>query len=137
MSKTLSVKIKTSVLLEALEKALAEREKRYANNEKEQAAYDKEREAWLGKVSKMFAAKKPEDIEICSLFSQRDGTVRVSARYTIKAASLPPEPERPEKYNEWEYRREAEEINNAIRVLKLTEQEFVNASTMAKVSQYL
>jgi hypothetical protein len=47
-------------------------------------------------------------------------------------------PEKPSMELEQELARyEAQEIENAIRILKMTDEEFVNASTFKQVAQYL
>jgi hypothetical protein len=47
------------------------------------------------------------------------------------------EPERPESYSEREFKRDMENISQAIRVLKMTDQTEVNASTYKSVAEYL
>jgi hypothetical protein len=55
----------------------------------------------------------------------------------LPAGALPNEPERPEGYSEREYKRDYEAISQAVRVLKMTDQEYVNASTYKSVAEYL
>jgi hypothetical protein len=50
---TVKVKVKVSVLISHLEKALAEREARYKNQEKEELAYEKAVEAYNLAVLKL------------------------------------------------------------------------------------
>ena len=52
----ISVKVKVSVLLIALRKALAEREERYANNDKKEADYKKAHEKWKSDFQKAVIA---------------------------------------------------------------------------------
>ena len=58
MSKSLSVKVKTTTLIKALEEALDKREKRWANQEKEKARYDKEVQAYNASILKLVKAGK-------------------------------------------------------------------------------
>jgi hypothetical protein len=39
--------------------------------------------------------------------------------------------------NEWQYKEQKEEIENAIRILKMTDEEVVNTSTYNAVARYL
>jgi hypothetical protein len=39
--------------------------------------------------------------------------------------------------NEWQYKEQKEEIENAIRILKMTDEETVNTSTYNAVARYL
>ena len=139
---TMSVKVKVGTLITALEKALAEREKRYATQEQEQAKYEKAVEAYNLAVLKLIKAGKGV-VEEASRNHYYDrngktkGKVSFSVTVLLPAGALPAEPERPDRYNDYEWKREREEITQAIRVLKMTEQEFVSASTYRSIAQYL
>ena len=142
MGKSLQVKVKTSVLVKALEEAQATREKRYANQEQEQAKYEKAVEAYNLAVLKLIKAGKGTVEEASrnewhERHNKTKGKTAFSVTLLLPAGSLPDEPKQPEAYAKWTYERDLEEIGNAIRVLKLTDQEFVNASTMASVSKFL
>jgi hypothetical protein len=51
--------------------------------------------------------------------------------------TLPKEPEQVNTYPEHRFERERDDIKQAIRVLSMTDQEYVNASTLKSVSEYL
>ena len=60
--------------------------------------------------------------------------------YDIKVAEkdMPVEPERDyEQLHQHEYRSQKEEMQNAIRILKMTDEEVVNTSTYNAVARYL
>lgn len=138
---TVKVKVKVSVLISHLEKALAEREARYKNQEKEQAKYEKEVEKYDQAVLKLVKAGKAE-IGECSRqhhysAERRKGKVTFSATVFVSVGSLPDEPKRPEVYHQHTYQQETDEITQAIRVLKLTDEQYVSASTYASVAKYL
>lgn len=139
---TVKVKVKVSVLISHLEKALAEREARFKNQEKEQLAYEKAVEAYNLAVLKLIKAGKGE-IEDASKnhYYSRDrknkGKVSFSVSVLLPSGALPDEPESPDRYNDYEFKREREEITQAIRVLKLTDEQFVSASTYNSVAKYL
>lgn len=139
---TMSVKVKVSTLITALDNALADREKRYATQEQEQAKYEKAVEAYNLAVLKLIKAGKGS-IEEASRNEWYDrnnktkGKVSFSVTVLLPTGAVPALPERPEAYREYDYKREREEITQAIRVLKMTEQEFVSASTYRSVAQYL
>ena len=142
MGKSLQVKVKTSVLVKALEEAQVVREKRYANQEQEQAKYEKAVEAYNLAVLKLIKAGKGTVEEASrnewhERHNKTKGKTAFSVTLLLPSGSLPDEPKQPEAYAKWTYERDLEEIGNAIRVLKLTDQEFVNASTMASVSKFL
>ena len=140
MSKSISVKVKVSTLISSLEKALVEREQRFANQEKEMATYEKAKEAYNLAILKLVKSKGV----ITDASRQRwyhnnskSKTVEFSVTMELPKTALPKEPEQPEAYPDHRFEREAGEIKQAIRVLKMTEQEYVNASTLKSVSEYL
>lgn len=140
MSK-LAVKIRTTTLIEALEKALAEREKRWANQEKEQADYEKQDEAYNQAILKLLKSGKGKITDASEGYSFRhDKKSKVTdfnVTIEILKSLVPKKPERPEGYPEYQYQNETQEISSSIRVLKMTEQEYVSASTYKSVTQYL
>jgi hypothetical protein len=140
MSKSISVKVKVGTLISSLEKALVEREQRFANQEKEQARFDKEKEAYNLAILKLVKSKGVvTDASRTRWYSSnsKSKTVEFSVTMELPKTALPKEPEQPEAYPDHRFEREAGEIKQAIRVLKMTEQEYVNASTLKSVSEYL
>ena len=140
MSK-LAVKIKTATLIEALEKALAEREKRWANQEKAQAEHEKEMEAYNQAVMKLVKSGKGKITDATEGYSYRHNKKSkvqdFSVTVEIPKNLVPKMPEQAETYREYEYKNETKEISSSIRVLKMTDQEYVSASTYKSVTQYL
>jgi len=138
---TVKVKVKVSVLISHLEKALAEREARYENQEKEQAKYEKAVENYNLAVLKLIKSGKGT-INEAERFrgyhpEKRKGKVAFTATIWLDEGSLPDEPKRPDCYPDYHYKTECEEITQAIRVLKLTDEQYVSASTYASVAKYL
>jgi hypothetical protein len=146
MSKNISVKVKVSVLTEALRKALAERTERFANNEKAEADYKKAYDKWKADFQKAVVSAvkngkaKPQST---SLVSHRyganvdDKSELVELSVIIPKALVASEPERPETYREWEYKNDKEALENAIRVLEMCDSETVSTSTYHSVVKYL
>ena len=140
MSKSISVKVKVNTLISSLEKALAERQKRFANQEKEEARFEKEKEAYNLAILKLIKSKGKVSEAQRSHWRSNNGkstTVEFSVTMELPRASLPKEPEQVSSYPEHRFERETDEIKQAIRVLKMTDQEYVNASTLKSVSEYL
>jgi hypothetical protein len=51
---------------------------------------------------------------------------------------LPAEPQKDfESFHDWQYKEMVEEIENAIRILKMTDEEVVNTSTYNAIARYL
>lgn len=140
MSK-LAVKIKTSTLIEALEKALAEREKRWANQEKAEAEFQKEMEAYNQALLKLVKSGKGKITDASEGYSFRHNKKSKVQDFNVTVEIpknlVPKMPEQAETYREYEYKNETKEISSSIRVLKMTDQEYVSASTYKSVTQYL
>jgi hypothetical protein len=50
---------------------------------------------------------------------------------------LTEQPERPDLYNEWEWKQDREALENAIRILEMSDQELVSTGTYHSVVKYL
>lgn len=141
MSK-ITVKVKTSTLIKALEKALDERHGRWANQEKEQAKYEKAQKEYSDKLLKLAKSGKVDiiDLSVDNWYlrnNPKSKDVRFSAVVVMPKTLAPDVPEQVIAYADWQYKRETEEISQAIRLLNMTDQEYVPASTYKSVSQYL
>ena len=142
MSKSLSVKVKTSTLIKALEEALDKREKRWANQEKEMARHKKEVEAYSASILKLVKAGKGtiHDITENKWATRNDRnstTVSFSAEIKLPKSVMPVEPKEIDEMRESTYKMETDDISQALRILKMTDQEYVNASTYKSVAEYL
>lgn len=146
-NKNISVKVKVSVLISALRKALAEREERYATNDKTQADFEKAHAKWEADFTKAVVAlvkngkakpKKATETHYYRHHSDRsDTTTNVELVLEVPKSVLVAEPQRPDLYKEWEYRQDKEALENAIRVLEMSDQEVVSTSTYHSVVKYL
>lgn len=146
MSKNISVKVKVSVLISALRKALADREERFANNDKTEANYKKAHDKWKADFQKAVVSAvkngKAKPINTHTVGRHYGSTVPegselVELTVTIPKALLADEPKHPDTYREWEYRADKEALENAIRVLEMSDQEVVSTSTYHSVVKYL
>ena len=142
MSKSLSVKVKTTTLIKALEEALDKREKRWANQEKEMARHKKEVEAYNASILKLVKAGKGtiHDISENKWATRNDKnstTITFSAEIKLPKSVMPVEPKEIDEMREHTYKMETDDISQALRILKMTDQEYVNASTYKSVAEYL
>lgn len=146
-TKNISVKVKVSVLTEALRKALAERETRFANNKKLEADYKKAHEKWEADFMKSVIASvkngKAKPSNVCERSrgwgskTEDDKTTVVELTLNIPKTILTEQPDRPDLYNEWEYKQDKEALENAIRILEMSDQELVSTGTYHSVVKYL
>lgn len=131
----MNIKVKRLALIKSLEKALKARLDK-------KAAYDKACEAYAAQV-KIFEASileaiKSEKVKVSTINvssythnGNRDGTIQF--RVDAKKFKYPESPDYPVRFSE----SQIVEIQNAIAILNLSEEEFVNASTYKSVSHYI
>ena len=133
MARAISVKVATTKVIKALETKLEDSKKAITNNEKKRKDYDKVEKAWSKEVADI-VFKQLSKAEVSAHENWRNET-----NLTITVPSgLVKLPEKPSIDLERELGQyEITEIENAIRILKMTDEEFVNASTFKQVAQYL
>ena len=140
MSKSLSVKVETKKVIAALEATLVKKQDAFDKQDEARAQHEKEVEKYNAALMKLIKSGKGK-VTSANRSHWRMGsnspTISVSAELVFPRSALPAEPVAPNEIHEYRHKNEVEEITNAVRVLKMTDQEYVNASTMAKVSQYL
>lgn len=131
MSKALTVKVPVTKVIAALEAKVSENEKNVAHNE----TVEREFPLQLKKYSEQLFKTLKDVIELTEVeyYSWR-GMVRVE--YKVSKETKVPDAPRKETVRTLNHH-ELEEITNAIRILKMTEEEFVNASTMRAIASYL
>lgn len=135
MSK-LNVKIKKDKVITALRKTLAEKRSAKENYAKAHAKWEKEHKAWQKAVAKKVGKNAvPDEVEIRNYHYQGD-KVKVEMTYFVKLDNLK-EPEQPERLNDWQIKEAVEEIENAIRMLEMCDDDVINTSTYKAISQYL
>jgi len=136
--KAISVKIATPKVIKALETKLVELNSNYANQEVNEAKYQK---AW-DKYKKELIAYATANIKKAENFRTNyrsyNNTLNIDFDLTVSETELPKSPERDfEVMNSHSYKEMKEEIENAIRILKMTDEETVNTSTYNAVARYL
>ena len=137
-SKGIKVNVPRLKVIEALEKSLNKLETDYEIGKKLDADYEKQKSDWHKKVLEL-TLPLINKTEYCNINIRYNGTINVD--FTLPAGSLvlPEEPkfEGKGQMAEWQYESQTEEIQNAIRLLRMCEDETVNTATYASISQYL
>jgi hypothetical protein len=133
MSRALSVKVATPKVIKALEAKLEAGKSAITNNEKKRKDYEKIEKAWSKEVADLVF----KQISKAELSAHENYRNEVSVNICIPAGAIKL-PEKPSIDLEQELGRyEVQEIENAIRILKMTDEETVNASTFKTIAQYL
>jgi hypothetical protein len=137
--KAISVKIATPKVIKALEEALTKLEADYASQEANEAKYTKAFEKYKKELSNYAIAniKKAENFR--TNYRSWNGTLNIDFDLTgLSQADLPKEPEKDfVTMHQHTYTEQKQEIQNAIRILKMTDEETVNTSTYNAVARYL
>ena len=135
--KAISVKIATTKVIKALETKLAEIIKNKANQKVNEEKFSKAQEKHNKEVAKLAVSAIAKAIDV-SAHTRYNGEINVSFSLPKGSIELPTEPERDfETFHEWQYKEMIEEIENAIRILKMTDEEVVSTSTYNAIARYL
>lgn len=126
----INVKVKTAKVITALENKLAELKAAETTNEKLREEYDAAVAKYDVEVHEVVKNLAPKSVS-----TWKYGSTEVTVKYTILNDVLPPEPQHPDfiRVNT----RAIPDIESAIRLLKMTDEETVNASTFKQISKFL
>ena len=130
MARSISVKVAKDKVVKALKEKIDESAKNEKLNEKAEAKYKADLDKYQKSVVKDFA----KYLEVENVSSRWNNRFEVT--YSIaKGVELPEQPnlERLSTLGMYEVR----EIENAIRILEMSDEEFVSASTMKQIASYL
>jgi hypothetical protein len=136
--KAISVKIATPKVITALEASLAKLESDYllqdALESKYQRAYDKYKKELIDYA--VANIKKAENFR--TNYRNWNNTLNIDFDLTVAEKDMPAEPKKDfESIGHHTYREQKAEIENAIRILKMTDEETVSTSTYQAVARYL
>ena len=136
--KAISVKIPTQRVIAGLEASLAKLEMDYAtqgeNERKHLVAY----EAWKKQIGEWAIANFSKAENLRTNYRSWNKNLNVDFDITVSEGEFPAEPEKDfEVIHSHTYREQKEEITNAIRILKMTDEEVVNTSTYNAIARYL
>jgi len=138
MSRAITVKVATPKVIKALETKLATIKKDYAEQGANEAKYEKAREKWRKEVQDFAIAniKKAENFR--TSYRSWNNSLNVDFDLIVKESDFPKEPERDFTImHQHTYNEIVEDITNALTILKMTDEETVNASTMKQIAKYL
>ena len=136
--KAISVKIATPKIIKALETKLAQLNKDYASQEANEAKYQKAYKAWQKEIGKWAIANFSKAENLRTNYRNWNNTLNVDFDIITKEGTFPAEPEKDfEVIHQHSYREMKEDITNALTILKMTDEETVNASTMKQIAKYL
>ena len=137
-SRAITVKVPTPKVIKALESTLAKLEKDYTSQEANEAKFQKAHEAWKKEIGKWAIANFSKSTNLRTSYRHYNNTLNVDFDIIAKESEFPTEPEKDfEVIHQHNYREMKEDITNALNILKMTDEETVNASTMKQIARYL
>ncbi len=137
-AKAINVKIPTVRVIAGLEEALATLEADYATQNAKEAKYEIARKAWQKEVIDYAVANIGKAENFRTNYRNWSNNLNIDFDLTVLEKDLPSEPEKDfETIHSSTYRESKKEISNAIRLLKMTDEEVVSTSTYNAIAQYL
>jgi len=138
MSRAISVKVATPKVIKALEAKLEQIKKDYASQEANEAKYQKAMEKYKKAMLDLAMANIKKAQNVRTNYRSWNKTLNVDFDLTFEETDVPVEPTRDfEQMNLHTYKELVEDITNALNILKMTDEETVNASTMKSIAKYL
>jgi hypothetical protein len=135
--KAIQVKIATTKVIKALETKLAQLQKDKANQKVNEEKHSKAMDKYHKEIGKLSVDKISKATDV-SAHTRYNGEIVVNFTLPAGTITLPDEPTKDFiTYNDWQYNEMVEEIENAIRILKMTDEEVVNTSTYNAIARYL
>ena len=136
--KAISVKIPTQRVIKALEQSLNKLELDWTSQEANEAKYNKAMEKWRKEVAKFAMSHFAKAENLRTNYRSWNKTLNVDFDLTVNESDFPKEPERDYvTLHQHSYNEQKEEMANAIRILKMTDEETVSTSTYQAVARYL
>ena len=135
--KPINVKVSTKKVIDALQKALDLRRKQLADYDKAKKEYDKAVVDFQDSLSELFRAGKGKVVSVSRNNNWREPSTN-KYELNIEFPASVKEPKEVEgNFHGWQHTQEIEELENAIAVLKMTDEEMVSTNTYAGVAKFI
>lgn len=136
--KAISVKIPTQRVIAGLEASLAKLEMDYATQGENERKHTVAYEAWKKQIGEWAIANFSKAENLRTNYRSWNNNLNVDFDIVVKEGDFPKEPEKDfEVIHTHTYKEMKEEMTNAIRILKMTDEEVVSTSTYQAVARYL
>jgi hypothetical protein len=138
MSRAITVKVATPKVIKALETKLATLKKDFESQSANEAKFDKATEKWKKEVLAFAIANVSKAENVRSNYRSWSNSVNIDFDVPTTGKDFPVQPERDfTTMHQHTYNEIVEDITNALTILKMTDEETVNASTMKQIARYL
>jgi hypothetical protein len=138
MAKAITAKIATAKVITALEAKLEQVKTNFSNQERLEEDYQKSLKVWQEGLTQFALANISKATNFRTNYRSWNNNLNIDFDIDTKVADFQPEPTRdfPKMANH-EYENAVEEITNALNILKMTDEPYVNASTVKSIARYL
>jgi hypothetical protein len=137
-AKPISVKIATAKVIKALEERLTQFKKDYLAQEALGKKFDKEHEAYKKELIEYALANAKSAQNFRTNYRNYAKCLNIDFDLIVDESKLPKEPERNYTIiHSSDYADTVNEIENAVRILKMTDEEVVSTSTYNAIARYL
>jgi hypothetical protein len=138
MAKAITVKVATPKVIKALEARLEKIQNDYTSQEARETEYQKSLAKFQEAIKKWALANISKGENIRTNYRSWNNTINVDFDLNTKGVDFPKEPERDfTTIGKHSFDEMVEDIRNALSILKMTDEETVNASTMKTIARYL
>ena len=138
MARAITVKVATPKVIKALEAKLAKIETDYASQELNEVNFQEAYKAWQESLKTYAISNVARATNLRTSYRSWNNCLNIDFDVDTKGTDFPAEPQRDfTQMAVWEYKNATEEITNALNILRMTDEETVNASTMKSIAQYL
>jgi len=138
MARSITVKVATPKVINALETKLATIKSDFANQDKLEAEFQVELKSWNKALLDYAITQFDNATNIRTNYREWSNSLNIDFDVSTTGKSFPTKPERSfEQINQYAYKEMVEEIENALSILRMTDEEYVNASTMKSIAKYL
>ena len=137
-SRSITVKVATSKVIAALETKLAQIQNDFVNQHQLEAEFQQDLRAWNKALTEYALANIDKAENFRTNYRTWNNSLNIDFDVDTKGSDFPAQPERDfDQINRHSYNEMVQEITNALSILKMTDEETVNASTMKSIAKYL
>jgi len=137
-SRSITVKVATPKVIAALEAKLAQIQNDFVNQYELEEKFQQNLRAWNKALTEYALANIDKAENFRTSYRSWSNSLNIDFDVDTKGKDFPAQPERDfEQIHRHSYNEMVQEITNALSILKMTDEETVNASTMKSIAKYL
>jgi len=137
-SRSITVKVATPKVIAALEAKLAQIQNDFVNQYELEEKFQQNLRAWNKALTEYALANIDKAENFRTSYRSWSNSLNIDFDVDTKGKDFPAQPEREfEQIHRHSYNEMVQEITNALSILRMTDEETVNASTMKSIAKYL